>query len=135
MGTNRVGLARTVEYDGDMDDPTYAAAWRRFRFWRWTFFIIFVSWLAYWPEVEAIFGKGASFWYAAPFVALWFFAAVKMMSLRCPRCGNAFFTGSGFISPSPFDRRCGHCSLRKFAPRDPDAQVPKNAAERIRISD
>jgi hypothetical protein len=111
-----------------MDDPNYIAVWRKFRFWRRTFFIVFFSWIVYWPAVEAVFGKGVSFWYAAPFTAVWFFAGFKMSQLYCPRCGHDFFKVAGFINTCPFGRRCGSCGLPKFAPCDPNAPLQRHSS-------
>jgi hypothetical protein len=108
----------------------YAAAWRRYRRWRWTFWLLFVLYL----PAPAILSRamGCTRGSGTPIVVAafaWMIAfgivGYQTGNFRCPRCGELFFRKFDdriwrrTWVQKPFARRCLHCGLPKWAGRDP----------------
>lgn len=101
-----------------MDEPEPNPAWREYRRrQRWSVGL----WLAFLPGT-ALTGYvgwrlfGSPGWFAL-MGALWFgaivVAEIRVLTFRCPRCGQAFF-GSWLPGlGNPFARNCIHCGLPK----------------------
>jgi hypothetical protein len=113
-------------------DPSYLAAWRRYRRWRFFFWILFLGWLPYALTVNmAVDGLGSA-WHIAvtlPWIVIIVIASLKTALFSCPRCGEVFH---GIWNRNPFARVCRSCGLHKWALRDPNQPVdpvPEGAAK------
>jgi hypothetical protein len=102
------------------DDPTYIAAWERYRLWARLRLVAFLGYLPFavgmdklsrWLGVASI---------AMPFVVAWFlFVGVTLVgagAFRCPRCKEAYFYTCSW--KNPLSRHCLHCGLPKWAKCD-----------------
>lgn len=109
-------------------DP-YCAAWRDYARVRTRSLVLpialFYGGAAVTAVLAAAIGDGAPDWlWPAAFVP-WLGAAILTgqpgIHVACPRCGKAFHSTSWYSNA--YARRCVHCRLPKWAPRDPDEHV------------
>ena len=112
------------------DEGSYAAAWRRYRWWSrafWLLFLLYIPALAIvGRELGWTRGNGTPILFAA---IAWMIAVAvigaQKFNLRCPRCGELFFYKFDdrpwrmSWRHNPFARRCMHCGLPKWAATDP----------------
>jgi hypothetical protein len=108
----------------------YAAAWRRYQRWCWTFWLLFVLYL---PALAILSramgwtrGSGTPIVVAAFAWTIAFgIVGYQTGNFRCPRCGELFFRKFDdriwrrTWVQKPFARRCLHCGLPKWAGHDP----------------
>jgi predicted RNA-binding Zn-ribbon protein involved in translation (DUF1610 family) len=111
--------------------PSYAVAWRSYRWWSRTFWIVF---LGYVPAIALIdrvvrraHGDAANT--ATLFVALAWMVAFAVVgyhktNFSCPRCGEMFFRAwddrpwRKTWRSNAFARSCRHCGLPKWSTGD-----------------
>jgi hypothetical protein len=107
-------------------DPYYDA-WHEYgRVWRRSLVLFAVSFWggsALTAGLVGVFFPAAPVWITPVLILPWVAAAAMAgqapIRWRCPRCARPFFSTTWFRNG--FARRCLHCGLPKWAPRDPDA--------------
>ena len=105
------------------DDPQ-AVVWRRYRRWRWAFWLLFVLFL---PTLALIFralgsrdSGGPIVFIAAAWMIAFSVAGYQTSNFSCPRCGKLFFRKFDARpwrqswAYNPFARKCMHCGLPKW---------------------
>jgi hypothetical protein len=111
-------------------DGPYSAAWRRYRWWNWAFWLVFVLYLPALAFASHALGwsrDGGNAIVVAAFVWMAAFAAIgyRKWNMACPRCGKLFFRRfddrpwRADWRHNPFARRCMHCGLPKWADTPP----------------
>jgi len=109
----------------------YSAAWRRYRRWAWSFWIIFVTYLPGMALVNRAVGhmrESSAVIFFAAFTWMIAFAVIGYLksNFSCPRCSELFFhefddrAWRRVWRDNPFARRCPHCGLPKWASQDAD---------------
>ena len=115
-------------------DRPYAAVWRRYRYWSWAFWLVFVAYLPALALLHRALGpmpESGSVIFVAALAWMIAFAVIgyRKGNFACPRCGELFFRKfdarpwRADWRHNPFARRCMHCGLPKWAPRDPNASA------------
>lgn len=108
----------------DVDSTPYASAWRGYRLRRWLVFTLAwgfpIAVLLVWAVNRTLFAETVPL---VPVLIVWvvliILAAYWYAAWRCPRCGKAYSKrDDGYADP--WTRYCLHCSLPRWASRDPN---------------